>query len=252
MTLTVSDRLLRMGRNPSAPPAAPWTPARLGSALRLWADAASLSALSDGDTLASWPDRSGGGHNLSQAAPSRQPVYRTGLLGGRGGVRFDGADDFLATPDAPDLRLPALTVAVVLARRTGPTGYQSFLNKRGGDSDVAWNLLLASGSAALGNYNGSGLQQSPAAPPVGVPCLIEADSDGGTSRLWLAQTLVSAAPVPLGITPTTCAAPVRLGNYDPYNEVAAVDVGEVVVCAGVLGDSDRAALRGYLRGKWGV
>jgi len=62
--------------------------------LVLWLDAAQIEGLSSDDPVALWPDRSGQGHDATQATASAQPRYvRTGM-GNHPAVRFDG-NDFL-------------------------------------------------------------------------------------------------------------------------------------------------------------
>jgi hypothetical protein len=56
--------------------------------------------LSDtGSNAAQWNDISGNGRHATQATGSRQPSIVTGVINGRQVRRFDGTDDFLATPD---------------------------------------------------------------------------------------------------------------------------------------------------------
>jgi hypothetical protein len=50
---------------------------------------------SDNTAVSSWADRSGNGHDASQATGASQPTFRTGQQGGNGGVDFDGSNDFL-------------------------------------------------------------------------------------------------------------------------------------------------------------
>jgi hypothetical protein len=62
--------------------------------LELEFDARDLS-LSDGEKVASWPDSSGNERDVAQAEEAKQPLLKTGILGGKPVVRFDGLEDFL-------------------------------------------------------------------------------------------------------------------------------------------------------------
>jgi hypothetical protein len=66
--------------------------------LKLWLRADLISGLSDGAAVATWPDDSGGGKDAAQATGANQPTYRTNVVNGRPVVRFDGTNDWMATP----------------------------------------------------------------------------------------------------------------------------------------------------------
>ncbi len=67
--------------------------------LVLHLDADAFTGLNDGDPIARWDDRSGGGNHATQSEKSRRPAYCSSGLGDKPVVRFDG-DDFLATSTA--------------------------------------------------------------------------------------------------------------------------------------------------------
>lgn len=67
--------------------------------LKLWLKPESLSALSDGDPVGTWPDSSGNGNDVT-AMGSLRPTYQTNELNGKAGVQFDGIDDFLFNSNA--------------------------------------------------------------------------------------------------------------------------------------------------------
>ena len=50
----------------------------------------------DGDVVGYAADKSGNGRNMTASADARRPVYKTSILNGRSGVRFDGVDDVLS------------------------------------------------------------------------------------------------------------------------------------------------------------
>lgn len=61
----------------------------------LWFDASQLVGLSDGQSMSSWPDLSGNGHNMSQSTPASQPTYYSStvahLINGHPAVEVVGA-----------------------------------------------------------------------------------------------------------------------------------------------------------------
>ncbi len=58
----------------------------------MWLDATALSGLSDGDPVATWPDKSGHGNNATQATPANRPSLETLSFNGRKSVYFDSAN----------------------------------------------------------------------------------------------------------------------------------------------------------------
>jgi hypothetical protein len=62
------------------------------SSLELWLDASDLS-LNDGDSLSTWTDASGYGNDFNEGAPTQQPSFETGVIGGEPVIRFAGGDD---------------------------------------------------------------------------------------------------------------------------------------------------------------
>jgi len=72
-----------------------WTPALLSGKL-LWVDDSTLGGDISGGVVASWTDKSGAGHPLTQATGSKKPAGSlTGGPNGLGYVETDGVDDFL-------------------------------------------------------------------------------------------------------------------------------------------------------------
>lgn len=82
-------------------PIGAWTPASLGSSLKLWisadsgtySDAGTTPSVADG-VVQQWNDRSGNGYNLSGAGGVR-PLLKTNILNSLPAVRFDATDDRL-------------------------------------------------------------------------------------------------------------------------------------------------------------
>lgn len=53
-------------------------------------DARDITGLSDGDSVSTWTDSSAAGNDISQATGSKQPVYKTSIIGSNPVVRFQG------------------------------------------------------------------------------------------------------------------------------------------------------------------
>lgn len=117
-----------LARRRAVSAAAPFTPASVAG-LVLWLEADVLTGLVDGDPVATWPDRSGGGLDAAQAVGGNRPAYRTGVIGGLPVVRFDGVNDFLLTPSIAGT---VGTVVAVLDTVSGGSAVAGFsgINRR--------------------------------------------------------------------------------------------------------------------------
>lgn len=67
--------------------------------LQLNLDAQSITGLSDGGTLSSWPDESGTGNDATGGTGA---TYRASTLNGLPGVEYDGVDDYHEIPTSTD------------------------------------------------------------------------------------------------------------------------------------------------------
>jgi len=76
-------------------------------------------SLSDGNSLSTWADATGNGHDLTQATESKQPTYQTGQVGSLPAVLFDGSDD-LMTVSFSDVAQPT-TFAALVKYETSPS-----------------------------------------------------------------------------------------------------------------------------------
>ena len=117
--------------------------------LALWLDATDINgdgntdSISDGTALASWVDKSNAPTiSVAQATSASQPLYKTGIFGTKPGVRFDGANDFLA---AAPVRTTAGGYHVFVASQRPNSGLG---DNSGGYliKEAAWNLSPGSGN----------------------------------------------------------------------------------------------------------
>lgn len=77
------------------------------SGLQLWLKAdtglfqnsnGTTAVTADGDPIGYWADQSGNSNHATIATSSLRPTYKVAQQNGYGGVKFDGTDDYLATP----------------------------------------------------------------------------------------------------------------------------------------------------------
>ncbi len=114
--------------------------------LALWLDATTLSP----GAVASWSDLSGNGRIATQTVVNSRPTASLTAMGGRPGVVFDGANDFLSLAA---LALTEFHLFVVLRRDAGATNGTVFQAGSSGSeaSVVAINDDTASGPVFVGS-----------------------------------------------------------------------------------------------------
>jgi len=90
--------------------AASWTPKSISGCI-LWLRANGIIGLGDGDSIATWSDESGNGHDATEA--TNQPTYETNELNGLPVVRFNGSNDKLSIADWGAINDANFTVFIV-------------------------------------------------------------------------------------------------------------------------------------------
>ncbi|MDF3841113.1 phage tail protein [Pseudomonas citronellolis] len=123
-----------------------WTPAQLAVAPTIWLDDQSDVTVSGG-LVTQWNDRSGNAWHFSQSTAGRQPALLANELNGQRVIRFDGADDNLAT---------SVTGARDLFRNTSKGWVLSVLRRRGAGNAISVVFGVPRGSTAgvrFGSYD---------------------------------------------------------------------------------------------------
>jgi len=82
----------------------------------LWLDASQITGKNDDDLLSSWVAGSGTSFTAAQATSTRQPKFKTGILGGKPIVRFSKArTDMLTVPNNAILNIKDPSTLIVVA-----------------------------------------------------------------------------------------------------------------------------------------
>ena len=79
-----------------------------------WYSADSITGLSDGDPVSTWPDRTANGFDLTSATINR-PTYKTGIQNTLPAVRFDGTDNWMMNLSV-GVRSQPITVFIVYSQ----------------------------------------------------------------------------------------------------------------------------------------
>lgn len=202
--------------------------------LHAWYDATELS-LSDQDSVTTWTDETGNGHDLTAGT---SPTYVTNGINGNSSVRFDGVDDFLdvafSTLSQPN------TIFIVLDASAGGGAQHVYDSEDGSnnrnaidtDSDDSW--VMFAGNVVTGGNN----SQSPQ--------MLSALYSGSSSILRQDGTqVINGDAGTQGLNGFT------LGSRHDQSAHFTGDIGEVLIYpqdkSGIFSD-----VESYLSNKWGL
>jgi hypothetical protein len=224
--------------------------------LKLWLDAAAGVETADGNAVQGWGDRRGGGQRVAQSEPARQPVLVTNVINGKPGVRFDGNDDTLVgAADGRRLFSTNAGTIYVVQRQAGVHSANTTLTWRAPSYDNWVNLHLSYKGLLIfdfGDAEPGGGGRLTMSQPRWVPDnfqVFEAYRSGAAGELWVSGELAGAGQFtnPLEIR--------MVGDLIIGGLAGATlqgDLAELLVYNRALGVEERAAVRDFLGGKYGI
>lgn len=197
-------------------------------------DATEISA-SNGDTVTTWGDLTGNGHDLTATGG---PTYQTSVINGNPIVRYDGVDDYHA------VTFSALTQPVSIFLVFNYAAPNDGSNHRIYDADNTNTFTFQDVSGSEWRLDsGSTISGS---TPDSQNHIASALHDGVSSELY-----IDGAQNASGDAGADNLNGFRVGGSRFENEYANVDVGEILIYpqykAGI-----RAEVESYLSDKWGV
>lgn len=199
------------------------------------------STTTDGVAISQWNDSSVNVRHATQATGSLQPLYKAAIQNGLPVVRFDGVDDQLKT-GVFVLNQPA-TFFVVGAYRGVFNAAKNILTD--GLSAAFANVISRDSATLVGCFAGTTAQDVTTTPQsFHVYSVIfngassEIRADGGTATV--------------GNAGVNTAGGVSLGASATGGNTGDVDLGEVLAYAAAVSTTDRQAIEGYLKTKWGT
>lgn len=227
--------------------AAPWTPSDITTAA--WYDASDSATITEsGGAVSQWNDKSGNGNHAVQDNGTRQPVTNSQTIGGLNAVDFLGGD-WLSASGASLNMLPTGGCNVfAVTRTTGGVvcysgnstqvrtyGFKNLVSYGSGSTTVATSTTDIGGVSSL--LTGIGTE-SPNTTLIRVNGTQEDtqavyDDFGGAETFTLGTDEAG--------TSTTQITRSMIGQ-----------IGELVLVSGVISDSDRDLVEGYLAHKWGL
>lgn len=233
---TLADRRLSDRVLGSAPP-----PAAIPG-LVVWLDAAAITGLADTDPVTSWENLAET-ESFTQANAGNQPTYRTGLLNGLPGVRFDGSDDL----DGSISRLLKPSTIFAVVTPTNVAGNDVFVGNVSGNNSL--NVRFSSNRITLVDEGTANIASSDSDLTNGVPVVVDASYSVTGEYLFGLNGVDDGSGINnRGLNPAV----VCIGARDSGNEDFNGDIHEILIYNLVLSSNDRQFVRNYLRIKWGI
>lgn len=207
--------------------------------------------VSNGASVATWPDLSTGDHDPTQGTGTAQPTYRATGVGGEPSVEFDGGDA-LAVSVAVDALTDAsgnFSIVVVaqaangndkcmFAMRDDSEGLFHLAQKSGGN--VEFSAINGASSNAIGTGMGSN-----------VPTVITGTRDSTGAKVWVNG--VAGTPGAAGAPSTTPATkPLTIGRISSAIWYYTGHVSYAAVFPFVLTDEERETIESTLAAEFGA
>ncbi|MGH7571860.1 MAG: hypothetical protein ACREMK_08475 [Gemmatimonadota bacterium] len=223
-----------------------------------WFKGDGITGLNDGDPVATWDDSGTNNQDANQSTSSMRPVYKTNIVGGKPGVRFDGVDDRLVSPSSSDVWGLTNHFTVFAVVRLDP-------NPGTGDHDVVGSSAFASTLDLIARRNDSNSNWlAYSSSPDG-----SRNSDLVLTRgTWYVLTWRLRANPPkhlqirlnkvyrlndtgyagIGTAPWPAAIGARQNGGSPFKG----EIAEIIFYTSSLGDADMEATEDYLLAKYGL
>jgi len=245
------------------------TPSSL-SDLVFWLDASDRSTATDanGDgKLERWNDKSGRGHDATEASSDRQPQILADAFNGRDALRFDGVNDRLNLADSNELNTggPHTAKTVLMAFKTGDdVGTRQTLYEQGGFLR-GLSIYIDDGTLYMGAWNRAEAVWGPryattalSADTAYVIALVF-DQAAGTIEGFVDGTsigtvggvgLLYSHANNIGIGATVENSYFHDGNYFGDDHYFQGLIGEIAYYNRVLDSEERGGVEEYLQAQW--
>lgn len=235
----MSVRMMMQGRKPAGGGGS-FDPSTV-TGLRAWYDAddAGSFTFSSGSIVSQWNDLSSNGNHLVQATTASQPS-RTGTVNGRSSVVFDGSNDTMAAVLASGAVRPYTVFMVAVNAETGSTQRTAFTfepNDGRFYRASAGNLNMFQGAVLSSGVSwGTGVR------------LVTGVFNGVSSTVAVDSGSDVSGSAGTGNNGTE----VNIGSLYGTGEYWNGQVCEFLYYNGILGSTDQADIKAYLKAKWGT
>jgi len=223
--------------------ASSFSPLNLSPAL--WLDASDETTLSGpgGGAVSTWSDKSGNGHDFSQATSSSQPTSGTRTMNSLNVLDFDGTTDFLQNNPSTIAASQPFTVWAVVER----------------DTDIYGRVLTQISPYVLAaflnvdrTYSGAGslISGTSGDAPTATPLIARYTFDGASSSVHIDG--VQTASGDMGTTDFTTGNVTRIGAYQSGIQNFDGAIAEMIIVDGTLTADEISRVENYLANKWGI
>lgn len=210
-------------------------------------DLQTLVSIGDGDPVQQIRDRSGEGRDLFAQPSAAAPTLVEDGVNGLPVVRFDGTDDWIQSAEFVSVEAQPATLFFVFVDRNGDDGAtRTFLT--GDDSADYWRIASGLDTGTTKHQFSAGTIQQLADAAEVRTYLYSVVVNGASSSVYRDGAAVLSG-VDLGSKGMNA---VTIGAIHTGADPAAMDLCETFAVSGVLSDTDRQLVEGFLADKWGV
>jgi len=211
----------------------------------LWLDADDSSTITEvSGSVSLWEDKSGNGNDLSQGTSANQPITDSVTIGGVNALSFDGVNDNLIRL-SPVVPATDSTVFVLVRYNSVAVTNASIITTD--NATAAPRFYLQIDSSIVRIYGGS--YTNIANISVADEDLLAIERSGSVFNVWRNGTqVVNNATAGIATINTSFS----IGRMLSFGVASSVDVGETLIVDGVMLQSSRQKVEGYLAHKWGL
>ena len=235
-------------------PGGAWTPASLGTNLRLALVADDISG-SDGSAVSSWPAAYGTSWSVAQASGSKQPTLKTAFINGHNAVLFDRVDDWLATSADVTTLEDIGTLSIVFVARQGysAVGIGPVVSKHNSGTDGSWFAGEGGGS---GVFQFTTINSTPTRVNLSFAEstaweVFVCTYDGSTMRVYINGVLNGTTAAQTGNIRNTSHV-VTVGGTLNGGFLFGGHIAEIGCVSALLTDDERESYETYLGDKYGI
>ena len=242
------------------------------SELILWLDANQIEGIASGNTVGTWLDASGYGHNVTSSTIGGRPSYLVNQINGFPSLNFDGNGEFLAgeinldpvsnfiDADLMGLSAPFTVFAVAI-----------FDVDQGADNDYVFSIGDGNDDdemSSIGRRNGSGSEQNRLYTWDGNSPIVSSTITMATSTTHIVRQVqnssstflefyLNGTPVPMGADngSISTSGKFEIGDFSNSGTITNVidgQIAEVIVFDQALDDAEASIVESYLAAKYNV
>lgn len=218
--------------------------------LQLWLHAERVGyPYADGVGVGNWIDLSGQGNHATQPDGSSgvRPLLKTGAIGGRRSVRWDGADDFLGSALSAALK-PVTIIAVLWP--SGQTAGGTIVGGTGAAGGLQFRIDDPAGTLSFVKQDVVGIGTSSGSVPLAAPSIVVGTYDASGNYAFY----INGAASGTGLNNQTLVAnTTTIGRFWNSNtEILLGDLGALLVFSRVLVDAERKYVERGLANQFSV